>query len=105
MHRIGHHEINHNACTGQGTHGLSTDTRRAAGDDRFSPGQVDARDDFRRRRLESKVGGEPCHWSDEDSGLSAGDRRHWAFPANERMIGSRADRLVHLSPCPVLVVK
>jgi nucleotide-binding universal stress UspA family protein len=23
----------------------------------------------------------------------------------ERMIGSRADRLVHLAPCPVLVVK
>jgi len=24
---------------------------------------------------------------------------------HERMIGSRADRLVHLAPCPVLVVK
>ena len=23
----------------------------------------------------------------------------------ERMLGSRADRLVHLAPCPVLVVK
>ena len=23
----------------------------------------------------------------------------------ERMIGSRADRIVHLAPCPVLVVK
>ena len=23
----------------------------------------------------------------------------------DRMLGSRADRLVHLSPCPVLVVK
>ena len=59
------------ACTGQGTHGLSTDTRRAASDDRLSPGQVDARDDFRRRRLESKVGSEPCHCSDEDSSLRA----------------------------------
>src|ERR1700738_3654588 len=43
----------------------------AASDDRFSPGQVDARDDFRRRRLESKVGGEPRHCSDEDSSLRA----------------------------------
>ena len=51
--------------TGQGKHGLSTDTRRAASDDRFSPSQIDARDNFRRRRLESKVGSEPCHCPDE----------------------------------------
>jgi hypothetical protein len=79
MHRIGHHEINHNACTGQGTHGLSTDTRRAAGDDRFSPGQVDAGDDFSRRRLESKVGDEPCHCFDEDSSLRAPRRLNFVL--------------------------
>jgi nucleotide-binding universal stress UspA family protein len=35
--------------------------------------------------------------------LVVGARGHSAF--YERMIGSRADRIVHLSPCPVLVVK
>jgi nucleotide-binding universal stress UspA family protein len=35
--------------------------------------------------------------------LVVGAKGHSAF--YERMIGSRADRLVHLAPCPVLVVK
>jgi nucleotide-binding universal stress UspA family protein len=35
--------------------------------------------------------------------LVIGARGHSAF--YERMIGSRADRVVHLAPCPVLVVK
>ena len=35
--------------------------------------------------------------------LVIGATGHYAL--HERMIGSRADRLVHLSPCPVLVVK
>jgi nucleotide-binding universal stress UspA family protein len=35
--------------------------------------------------------------------LVVGARGHSAF--YERMIGSRADRIVHLAPCPVLVVK
>jgi nucleotide-binding universal stress UspA family protein len=35
--------------------------------------------------------------------LVVGARGHSAL--YERMIGSRADRLVHLAPCPVLVVK
>jgi len=35
--------------------------------------------------------------------LVIGATGHYAL--YERMIGSRADRLVHLSPCPVLVVK
>jgi nucleotide-binding universal stress UspA family protein len=35
--------------------------------------------------------------------LVIGATGHYA--PHERMIGSRADRLVHLSPCPVLVVK
>jgi nucleotide-binding universal stress UspA family protein len=35
--------------------------------------------------------------------LIIGATGHYAL--HERMIGSRADRLVHLAPCPVLVVK
>ncbi len=35
--------------------------------------------------------------------LVIGATGHYAL--HERMIGSRADRLVHLAPCPVLVVK
>jgi nucleotide-binding universal stress UspA family protein len=35
--------------------------------------------------------------------LVVGARGHSAF--YERMIGSRADRIAHLAPCPVLVVK
>lgn len=35
--------------------------------------------------------------------LVIGATGHYAL--HERMIGSRADRLVHLSPCPVLVAK
>jgi nucleotide-binding universal stress UspA family protein len=35
--------------------------------------------------------------------LVVGAKGHSAF--YERMIGSRADRIVHLAPCPVLVVK
>ena len=35
--------------------------------------------------------------------LVVGARGHSAL--YERMIGSRADRIVHLAPCPVLVVK
>jgi nucleotide-binding universal stress UspA family protein len=35
--------------------------------------------------------------------LVIGATGHYAL--HERMLGSRADRLVHLAPCPVLVVK
>jgi len=35
--------------------------------------------------------------------LVVGASGHSAF--YDRMLGSRADRLVHLAPCPVLVVK
>lgn len=35
--------------------------------------------------------------------LVIGATGHYAL--HERMVGSRADRLVHLAPCPVLVVK
>jgi universal stress protein A len=35
--------------------------------------------------------------------LVIGATGHYA--SHERMLGSRADRLVHLAPCPVLVVK